>query len=140
MWPGMHILPQFSKGHNQTPNVVPNYMPRTAELLHDMHKLQRMIDVRELLRVVSWKIRHNKNIWGWKPSKKNIEAYRNFTGFYKGLEALHEIQTPWNIKWNIIYFGAMFFEVRGRIFLKVKIFKTPSLIFVLCLLKCSWRN
>ena len=58
----MHILPQFSKGHNQTPNVVPNYMPRTAGLLHDMHKLQRMIDVRELLRVVSWKIRHNKNI------------------------------------------------------------------------------
>ena len=46
-----------------------------------------------------------------------------------------------NNKWNIIYFGAMFFEVRGRILLRVKIFKVPSLTFVSWyLLKSWWKN
>ena len=46
------MLPTFSRGHNQKLKVASNYIHRTAELLHDMYKLQRIINVRELLRVI----------------------------------------------------------------------------------------
>ena len=35
------MLPfSISRGHNQTPKVASNYMPRTTELLHDMSELR----------------------------------------------------------------------------------------------------
>ena len=44
-------------------------------------------------------------------------------------------------KWNIICFGAMFFEMLGHMFLLVMILKGPSLIFTSwCLLKSWWKN
>ena len=41
-WPDIYILPQFSRGHNQRPKIVPNKR-RTVEVLPNMYKLQRLL-------------------------------------------------------------------------------------------------
>ena len=40
-WPGIYILPQFSRGHNQIPKVASN-MQRIGQLVHGIYELQRI--------------------------------------------------------------------------------------------------
>ena len=47
----MYILPQFSRVHSQAQKVASN-MHKTAELMHGMYKLQRIINVKKLFRVI----------------------------------------------------------------------------------------
>ena len=45
--------------------------------------------------VFAYKKHDITTFWGWKPYKKNIEPYQNFTGFYKkGVEAFNKLQNP----------------------------------------------
>ena len=59
------------------------------------------------------------------------------TGLAYEIQVCLREKEAYNNKRNIIYFGAMIFEVWGRIFLQVIIFKAPSMISALCLLKFS---
>ena len=94
---------------------------------------------------VSWKLRHNKKYFEVRTLliyQKGVE-HRKYVEYQKSKSK--NVNKQWqklsnivckywvrlreeeaqNCKSNIIYFGAMFFEVRDRIFLRVIVFKAP---------------
>ena len=79
------MLPQFSRGHIQTPKVASNYLAITASAKHvqvteNYCKLFSPLTVKN----VSWKKRHNKNILRLKTLKNEYSiSSKNYCFFYK---------------------------------------------------------